>query len=458
MPAKYDESRVYQRFSGLDVSQPELLIDPSAQCAMQNMMVRYGELVSRPPMRLLMQPTPDGNAIRILRTFIDANNVMHTVAVTYQNAYQLNAGWLPSWTPAQTWHQIGGASLTGTTYDVQGPSCIFVNKLFFSMGDSIFFYDGLTDILQPASTFTNLPPTTAGAFFMGELAFSLIALFTIEYITGTITTATVDSGGTGYAVGDTGVVGSQASATYIVTAESGGVVSAIKMTYGGGGYSTGSGISTTASTGNGSGLTLNITAVASGDQFFQQRVRWSANGEPAQFDPTINTSAGFDDMLDVEDIITGFSTIGTNGYIFRTNGITEMSPTGNGLNPFSFNHLWASTRGIGNAYPQTIATYGGVCLFVASDNVYSLTAASCEQVGRRIVDVLFPDLSAAVDSLSAAIIPAWRNGFVFLTYCLWIPQAVGGVMYQYDIEAKTWTRHVTNSGYPTGPMNLIATT
>ena len=76
---------------------------------------------------------------------------------------------------------------------------------------------------------------------------------------------TPTAGGSGYAVGDlleiTG--GGGAGALLIVTGVSGGAVTSVHLATGGQGYSTGSGLATTAKTGSGTGCTVEITALAS---------------------------------------------------------------------------------------------------------------------------------------------------------------------------------------------------
>lgn len=82
---------------------------------------------------------------------------------------------------------------------------------------------------------------------------------------GIITAAAVSSGGGGYAVGDTGAIG-VASACYRVTAESGGVVTAVMVINPGVGYGTDTGVATTPGLAVppniGTGFTLDTTATA----------------------------------------------------------------------------------------------------------------------------------------------------------------------------------------------------
>ena len=76
-----------------------------------------------------------------------------------------------------------------------------------------------------------------------------------------IVTATVDAGGTGYQLGDivTAVQLNGSLGTMRVTAESGGIVSAIEIASGGTGYTNASGLATSNTNGHGTNLTITIT-------------------------------------------------------------------------------------------------------------------------------------------------------------------------------------------------------
>lgn len=86
--------------------------------------------------------------------------------------------------------------------------------------------------------------------------------------TGVITASSLASGGTGYAVGDTGIIlGGNNNAYYRVTAVTSGVVTSYVIS-GGSGYATATGAATQIGgnqPGSGSGLTITIGTVATGD-------------------------------------------------------------------------------------------------------------------------------------------------------------------------------------------------
>lgn len=172
---------------------------------------------------------------------------------------------------------------------------------------------------------------------------------------------------------------------------------------------------------------------------FPQRIWYSANGIPNQFDPTINTSAGFVDFLDVPDQFTGAIAMGEIGYLFRSNGITQMTITGNALAPFYFDHLWSSDRGIGNVYPWSIAQYGSVGIFISTENVYNVSINSFAPIGGKTRDAIMRDLAKATSNPVGTIIPAYAYGFIYLTYVLSIPFMNSTRHYIYSIEDQNWT-------------------
>lgn len=109
---------------------------------------------------------------------------------------------------------------------------------------------------------------------------------------------------------------------------------------------------------------------------FPYQFAWSApGGAYAQFNPLVGglvTGAGFNNLPDVEDTITGMFTTGPTGYVVRQHGITEVTPLNSGIQPFDFNHLWASHKGIGTVFPQTVAQYGSLGCFISEDDIYTI--------------------------------------------------------------------------------------
>jgi hypothetical protein len=171
---------------------------------------------------------------------------------------------------------------------------------------------------------------------------------------------------------------------------------------------------------------------------FPQRVWWSANGLPTQFDPTANVNAGFSDFLDVPDSITGMVTLGAAGFIFRNNGITQFTPTGQGIVPFQFDHLWGSDHGVGNIYPWSIHSYGAFCCFISSEQIYQMGINSFSDIGGTARDAIMADLSIASATPVASVVPTEGLGYIYLTYRISIPLTTFTREYLYSFEQKSW--------------------
>jgi hypothetical protein len=189
---------------------------------------------------------------------------------------------------------------------------------------------------------------------------------------------------------------------------------------------------------------------------YPQRVRWTPSGLPDVWNPASNPGAGFNDMLDVPDSISGFITLGRVGYIFRANGITQMSLTGRGSIPFKFDHLWSSDKGIGNIYPFGIASYGATGIFISSEDIYKITPGSFENIAGGARDKIFEDLADAAFTPIGTITPAITKKFIYPCYMLFIPRKnFSTIMWTYNIEDKNWSRRVIDRGIVTAQPRTV---
>jgi hypothetical protein len=130
---------------------------------------------------------------------------------------------------------------------------------------------------------------------------------------------------------------------------------------------------------------------------FPNRVAWSATGLPLVWDPTVNVNAGFSDLSSIADYIVGLANIDKYLAIFSHNNIVWMIPTGNGLQPFTFQQLAnaGQTNTIGAAYGQSIDSNGQFCIFVSNYDVHMLTLNGLVGIGGDARNDIFADLALA---------------------------------------------------------------
>jgi hypothetical protein len=444
MSKNYFEIKYKGPWKGVNVNQPEDSLTPDQSPYMVNFILKNGEIRTRPQQSLYLPGPSDGNPILFLHSFFDSNNVYHTCCVTSTGLWQLNRAWTraPSY-PKVVWSLIGA-------FPVQpGPNNpaavqVFIDKIFWTNGGTnIWSWDGITSINAPSLWKANT------AYIQGAQV--------------------IDSNGKVEIAGNSGISGSTVpawSATLggTVTDNTGTGYSTVPIVWTQGGKPTAAnGFSAVGMVDATNGVTagayflielnaqlLMLNTVESVGGNFPQRIRWTPSGLPTIWDPNVNIGAGFVDELDVPDSILGALTVGTTAFILRQNGITEVTSTGQGINPFAFNHLWASDRGIGNIYPYGYAAYGPLGVFISSDDIYNISLGGFNRIGGSARDAIFSDLYQAVGNPVASIIPYYQLNYVYNHYKLCIPQTNGMKIWNYSLDDSSWQSEFKSNTFFTG--------
>ena len=186
---------------------------------------------------------------------------------------------------------------------------------------------------------------------------------------------------------------------------------------------------------------------------YPRRVRWSATNNPQQWDPLADFTAGFNDILDVPDDITGLCTSGRNTWVWRTNGLTVMFPTGVALAAFGFENYSVSEDGIGNVFPYALSTFGNQTVCISNYDVHSFDGTAFTGIGGPNRKKIFNDLAdAAGDFVWGRILPNFTLGYDFLCYMLTIPGP--NVTWIYTFDDGQWVRFSSSSGYLTAARTV----
>lgn len=390
-------------YAGLVSQLPENLLPDNASPFFNNFMLRNAELRSRPALI-----NPFGNGVGSgptvpqlgITTFVDVNGTYHTVIWAGQNLYQYNPALLPA-PPFQLVGQAAPGDMQTNTVSYRA----FANAIWYTDKAALIGANN-APIIQP---------------FVGTWN----GLTSVPKFTQTQFDASVTQSVAGIALVDSPTVGgSLPGAPTVVGPLSIGGLYIGEL--------------------NNQLILANVSVLdqSSGVIYsFPNLIWWSANGLPFEWDPVHNTSAGFNPFLDVPDLITGLVTLGIAGYIFRSNGVTQFATTGSAVTPFTFDHMWASDHGIGNVLPFSIAQYGPTACFISTDNIYSLSVSSANAIGGLARDTIFSDLAVASSTPFANIVPIFENGYVYLTYQIYIPLAQDGLVrvWIYSFDDKNWS-------------------
>lgn len=380
-------------YGGLHVKAPKNLIGPQFSPDLDNVLLRNAEIRSRPLFRQLLTGPDSTNLILALGSFLSPNQVWHTFAMTPRGLFQLKTNWPIEMAAGRNpWDYLGGPSLSTTPVAWASLAGI----LYYTNGNNLSAWDGKANapINDVAFTGVTAPPPTGqskfGSVFLGELDNHILMAYVNETVNGVTTSFPTQVRWSNVGFNPT---------------SAGGVFGANLGTAG------------------------------------------------ATFDPTISINSGFNDLLDVPDIITGLLTPGRMALVFRQNGITEMFPTGRGAAPFDFNHQWASQNGVGNVYPFSISQYGNTGAFISFEDIYQVGPGMLKAIGGQARDAIYADLALSTGSPKASIDRGFRLGYSYPIYHLRIPLKDSTRSYVYSFDDENWTRWTTSGIWPTGQSN-----
>jgi len=435
-------------WKGLNVEQPENQMADVYSPSLSNFILKHSELRTRPRISTGILGTPDNYPIDVITTFMDSNNVNHTVIVTRKGLWQLNPNFQRN--RRKAWNLIGSFPVQPGP-DIPTASQVFLNKFYWTNGsNNLWVWDGISSVNSP------VPWTADKRVFVNYRV--------------------IDSNGNVQVVITPGFTGATAPAWNVViggnTTDTAASQAAVWVNNGtpapsAGFYGTAV-VDATAGITSGaffigslaSRVLMFSTIEGSGElgSPFTQRVRWCPAGIPSIWDPNVNIGAGFDDFLEVPDIITGYMSIGDKtGFVFRANGISEMTAVSDGILPFDFNHLWASEHGIGNVFPFSISQYGPIGMFISSDDIYNISIGGFKAVGGAARDAIFGDLASASSTPLSAMIPRFANNYIYLMYILVIPFGNDTKFWCFSTDENSWVSWIKKNVTVTARMNLVAT-
>ena len=175
------------------------------------------------------------------------------------------------------------------------------------------------------------------------------------------------------------------------------------------------------------------TIIASVDMIFA----WSATNDldtwaPLGIDGNV-TGAGFAQLADIGDYLTGLIVTNATAFIIRSQGVSYATATGNATSPFNFNHIGLGDEGEGAQVTALLSQYDQTGLYVGNSDVYQI-ANGISAVGAKINKVLFNALSENSFRLfgnAACAIIMNSETVLFLL-------AVGNVIYIYNPSNATW--------------------
>lgn len=185
----------------------------------------------------------------------------------------------------------------------------------------------------------------------------------------------------------------------------------------------------------------------------EMMIAWSAAGNFSTWNPTDSngnvTGAGFEELADIGDTITGGFVNSSTIVILRAQGVSYATATGSASLPFDINHVDLAPEGEGCQSPLLSSQYGPIGFYVGNTNVYQFVQQG-QAVGDKIKDYLFgilsPEVStstllAATKACSSLILNSEEVFFSILAN-----NTTSSYVFLYHPSGNTWTRILLGSG------------
>lgn len=179
-----------------------------------------------------------------------------------------------------------------------------------------------------------------------------------------------------------------------------------------------------------------------GGQSFPQRIRWTSPGDTTDW---ISLSAGVGDLINDLGPINALIKLYQSGYAIHQFGVTQIIPTGNGLNPFNIQPLASANHGA--VYPNSVAKSGGeFACWAGLDNIYQFDGTTITPIGDRKIEGgsvgarsrILGDLANASSTNSVyGYITTMLGTTYYNAYWLAIP---GIAVWCYNFDEGNWTR------------------
>lgn len=399
----YSSTEYAQPWGGVDLSKPSSQIPPGSTVS-QNATIIRGALSNSPAIVAVTSATvpvtsPNFAVGELPLAITNVSGI--TIIIT-------NVGvWSDVTSPAYTSKAFHTIYTFPTPYPSNGShvgTIVIGGWLYFSssMARGVYATKGTTVV--EVSAHNGSQP-----FIGGDFLFTVANRLCLGNIiggdgnqTGSVTGATVTTGGTGYPASGsvlfTGGGGQSATGTFTAT---GGIITAITITNGGSGFLSAPTPSIVGTTGTGFTGTATISGFTSNstNTNYPDYVAWSfpfaagALSPSIFFDPNSTLlGGGFSEINEARGLITGVAVFEAVGMIAHNGGFTEMVPNtsssiGSNIEPFTFAPLWSADQGVVCRY-GSMAQYGAMCCFLGYDQPYQLSPGGLTPFGSKIASLV----------------------------------------------------------------------
>jgi hypothetical protein len=157
-------------------------------------------------------------------------------------------------------------------------------------------------------------------------------------------------------------------------------------------------------------------------------IKWSKEGDPTDW---TDSTAGENDFLETDDIITGLGRVGTYLVVYKRDSIIIGSRSGDATAPVNYQ---SPKKGIGLVAPWSLVEILGTNAFLGRDDFYVLNGDSPSSIGGPIRDRFFQDIGES----EVERVFGYANYNANEIY--WVANTVSGQrVYVWNYKTSQWT-------------------
>jgi hypothetical protein len=181
---------------------------------------------------------------------------------------------------------------------------------------------------------------------------------------------------------------------------------------------------------------------------------WSATNDLDIWNPEdLNgniTGAGFAQLADIGDYLTGLVVTNGTAFIIRSQGISYATATGNATSPFSIVHIGLGDQGEGSQLSQLVCQYDQTGVFVGNTDILQISNGIAS-IGSKIKHDLFQTIlqNLGLPLGSAACAVCIEDEIPVIVF------AVGPYLFIYNASNGTWQNLTTSMNFNVNVTALL---
>ena len=159
------------------------------------------------------------------------------------------------------------------------------------------------------------------------------------------------------------------------------------------------------------------------------------------------TGAGFEQLADIADFLTGLVVTQSTAFIIRSQGISYASDTGNATLPFSINHVGLGDEGEGAQISNLVCQYDQTGAFIGNSDIYQISG-QISSIGAKIKSLIFaslqnPPVNGSLYSASCADLFAGGESQPIVAFCVGLTPVIPNALptsslFIFNTSNGTW--------------------